>query len=126
MTLKTESVKNYGTITQNHDKEADKLRVYRQRWYIAVVFALFVLAQGNVANTWGPISSTAEKVFGWDDSTIPLLSVGSNLVFLITLLPMVKLLMKFGMRPSLIGSCFLMVLGTGLRCLHLQNVFVSR
>lgn len=125
MPFKTESTKNYGTI--NH-KENDyiKIHVYKRRWYIALVFALYILAQGNVGNTWGPISSTVEKVYDWDDSTIPLLSVGSNLMFLVTFLPMVKLLMKFGMRPVLLVCSSLMVLGTGLRCLHLQSVFNDR
>ena len=56
------------------EPETVEVRVYTRRWYILILY--FVLATNHfmVWNTFGPISSTAEDAFGWEDSMIALLS----------------------------------------------------
>lgn len=54
--------------------ETKRLKVFKRRWYILAVFCIFSFSQACVWNTFGPISSTSERVFGWDNGDIALLA----------------------------------------------------
>ena len=40
-------------------------QVYKRRWYIAILYALFAFSQNGMWNTWGPIDHTAIFLYGW-------------------------------------------------------------
>lgn len=60
--------------------------VYHRRWYILVVFSLIAGVQAAVWNTWGPITGSAEDVFGWSDGTIALLENWGPIAYIISFL----------------------------------------
>ncbi|KAK3589570.1 hypothetical protein CHS0354_043025 [Potamilus streckersoni] len=92
-------------------------KVYFKRWYILVVFSLGASIQGGVWNTWGPIASASEDAFGWTDSTIALLSNWGPIAYIITAFPLSWLIDVKGIRWATLCMSFLVVLGTGLRCI---------
>ena len=51
-----------------------EFRALKRRWYILLLYAMYTVAQVSVWNTFGPISDTARKVFGWEQDTIALLN----------------------------------------------------
>nr|KAG5705643.1 hypothetical protein BaRGS_026582 [Batillaria attramentaria] len=65
----------YGETTFDKlDFSTSGLRVYSRRWYILVVYSLYAFTQACVWNTFGPISSSSKRVFGWGNGMIALLS----------------------------------------------------
>ena len=72
-----------GTPSSESEASGEEYAVYTRRWYILILFSLMAGTQGAVWNTWGPISSTAEEVFGWGDSTIALLSNWGPISYLV-------------------------------------------
>ena len=47
---------------------------YKRRWYILLVYGLMAMTQCSVWNTFGPITEVSERVFGWNDGDISLLT----------------------------------------------------
>ena len=68
-----------GTVTES-------CKVYHRRWYILVVFSLIAGVQAAVWNTWGPITGSAEDVFGWSDGTIALLENWGPIAYIVSFL----------------------------------------
>ncbi|RUS90075.1 hypothetical protein EGW08_002188, partial [Elysia chlorotica] len=73
-------------------------QVYKRRWYILILFSLVCFTQGLMWNTFGPISTSSERVFGWGDPTIAWLSALGGLSFLITSFPVYWLMQVKGER----------------------------
>ena len=65
--------------------------MYGVRWYILVVFGLLACHQCVVWNTWGPIESGAQFAFTWPDSTVPMFANWGTIMFLLSVLPLSKL-----------------------------------
>ncbi|KAM7447983.1 Solute carrier 49 member 4 [Porites harrisoni] len=91
--------------------------VYHRRWYILVVFSLIAGVQAAVWNTWGPITGSAEDVFGWSDGTIALLENWGPIAYIISFLVFSWLMDIKGLRVSVLVTIALMFVGTGLRCI---------
>lgn len=67
-----------------HETIDNTCRVYHRRWYILVVFSLIAGLQGCVWNTWGPITGSAEAVYGWTDGTIALLENWGPITYILS------------------------------------------
>lgn len=70
------------------EKEAvtNSCSVYKRRWYILIVFSLIAGVQAAAWNTWGPITGSAEVVFGWTDGTIALLENWGPIAYIVSFL----------------------------------------
>ncbi len=64
-----------------------KIRTYRSRWYILILFSLLALMQGGLCNVWTVISESANAVFQWSDKEISLMQGWLNIMYLITMVP---------------------------------------
>lgn len=62
-------------------------RAYKRRWYVLTVFSMACFLQAAVWNTWGPITQSAEVVFGWGDSQIGMLANWGNIAYIFTVFP---------------------------------------
>lgn len=73
---------------RSHDhticEQSDNVKVYKVRWYILILYSVLGWTQGGTWNTFGPISSTCENAFGWDDSTIALLNNWGPITYLVS------------------------------------------
>jgi len=76
------------------------------------------MEQCAIWNTFGPIAQSAEKVFGWTDSTIALFTLWGCLDYAIWFLPSALLLSR-SLRYSVVAASFCMLAGACLRCLPL-------
>ncbi len=72
-------------------------------------------------NSFGPISTSLLAVFcpEWSDSTMALLGNWGNIMYLIPAIPVLWFFEVKGLRPSMILTAGLMLIGTVLRCLPL-------
>lgn len=68
------------------DAVTESCTVYHRRWYILAVFSLIAGVQAAVWNTWGPITGSAEDVFGWTDGTIALLENWGPIAYILSFL----------------------------------------
>lgn len=71
---------------RDDDVVTESCAVYHRRWYILVVFSLIAGVQAAVWNTWGPITGSAEDVFGWSDGTIALLENWGPIAYIVSFL----------------------------------------
>ncbi|KAL4228912.1 Solute carrier 49 member 4 [Mactra antiquata] len=108
-----------GDNTQNGAETQTK--VYSRRWYVLCVFCLGCFSQACIWNTWGPITESAEVVFGWKDSTIGMLANYGNIAFLITVFPMCYFVDVKGLRISMIICSFLVMVATCIRCITMES-----
>jgi len=69
-----------------HDTIDHTCRVYHRRWYILIIFSLIAGLQGCVWNTWGPITGSAEAVYGWSNGTIALLENWGPITYILSFL----------------------------------------
>ncbi|KAJ0005980.1 hypothetical protein NQD34_015874 [Periophthalmus magnuspinnatus] len=95
-------------------------RVYRRRWLVLALFSLLGLMQGMVWNFWGPIQNSAVHAYGFTKSDIAGLVLWGPVGYVPWLL-FVWLMDKKGLRPSLLLSAFLMLLGSVLRSVPLME-----
>lgn len=63
---------------------AEHIVVYRRRFYILLLFALNGFTQGCVWNTWGPLADSAQCAFGWETSTIALMSNWGPIAYIVS------------------------------------------
>lgn len=68
------------------DTVTESCGVYHRRWYILAVFSLIAGLQAAAWNTWGPITGSAENVFGWTDGTIALLENWGSIAYIVSFL----------------------------------------
>lgn len=75
-------------------------RTYKRRWYVLTVFSMACFLQAAVWNTWGPITQSAEVVFGWGDSQIGMLANWGNIAYIFTVFPACYFMDTKGMQNS--------------------------
>ncbi|KAF7477139.1 Hypothetical predicted protein [Marmota monax] len=100
-------------------------RVYGRRWLVLLLFSLLAFAQGLVWNTWGPIQNSARQAYGFSSWDIALLVLWGPIGFL-PCFAFMWLLDKRGLRVTVLLTSFLMVLGTGLRCIPISDLMLKR
>eukprot|EP00045_Choanoeca_perplexa_P017090 m.241508 g.241508 ORF g.241508 m.241508 type:complete len:454 (-) comp17446_c0_seq9:5225-6586(-) len=90
------------------------------RWYMLVVSCLIAFQQGCIWNTWSPISTSSEAVFGWSDGTIALLGNWACMCYILFFVPMAWVLAQ-GVRPSGLVGAGLCFIAAGVRCITTSN-----
>ncbi|XP_043852456.1 solute carrier family 49 member 4 [Dromiciops gliroides] len=100
-------------------------RVYGRRWLVLLLFSLMAFLQGLVWNTWGPIQNSARRAYGFSSWDIALLVLWGPIGFL-PCFAFMWLLDKRGLRVTVLLTSFLMVLGTGLRCIPVSSDLVIK
>eukprot|EP00730_Choanoeca_flexa_P001901 TRINITY_DN10831_c0_g1_i9.p1 TRINITY_DN10831_c0_g1~~TRINITY_DN10831_c0_g1_i9.p1 ORF type:complete len:373 (+),score=42.13 TRINITY_DN10831_c0_g1_i9:61-1179(+) len=90
------------------------------RWYMLVISCLIAFEQGCIWNTWSPITTSSEKVFGWSDGTIALLGNWACMCYLLFFVPMAWVLAQ-GVRPSGLTGASLCFLAAGVRSITVHN-----
>eukprot|EP01029_Cantina_marsupialis_P019248 TRINITY_DN44734_c0_g1_i2.p1 TRINITY_DN44734_c0_g1~~TRINITY_DN44734_c0_g1_i2.p1 ORF type:complete len:317 (+),score=64.60 TRINITY_DN44734_c0_g1_i2:49-999(+) len=93
-------------------------KVYGWRFINLALFCCLAMEQGAVWNTWGPISASAESVFGWNDGDIALLANWGCMVYPIACLAVSFLLDAKGIRKPFISGCAIIVVASGLRVIY--------
>ncbi|KAM8933780.1 solute carrier family 49 member 4 [Pelodytes ibericus] len=100
-------------------------RVYGRRWLVLLLFSLVAFMQGLVWNSWGPIQNSAKAAYGFSSLDIALLVLWGPIGFLPCFFFM--WLMDYrGLRVTVLITSFLVVLGTGLRCIPVADLSVRR
>jgi fucose permease len=94
-----------------------------QRAWLGYLIRFFLLSQGLIWNTFGPISSTCVLVYGWTTSDFALLANWGCLAFFVTLFPFNYVLEKRGIRCALLLALAMTSMGTALRLLPFRRVF---
>ncbi len=90
--------------------------IYKRRWYILLVFAVFNVVQGEASNTWVPIEDSAQFLFGWSDHTVALVANLAQIGYAAALPLGAWLLDARGLRAAVAAAALLVAVGTGLRC----------
>ena len=75
----------YGSLGPIYQED---FKVYKQRWYILLMFSVCSAVNAVKWNTWSPIQGTSQVVFGWSDTTITLLVAWGPIVYVLVFLPM--------------------------------------
>ena len=91
-----QSKRHYEIVTES-------CSVYKRRWYILTIFSLIAGVQAAAWNTWGPITGSAEDVFGWSDGTIALLENWGPIAYIVSFLFFSWLMDVKGMLGYLCG-----------------------
>ncbi|XP_046357517.2 solute carrier family 49 member 4 homolog [Haliotis rufescens] len=94
-----------------------KVKLYKRRWYILVIFSLFAATENFVWNTFGPISAASEDAFGWDDGTISTLTNWGPISFMVAAVFFSWVIDVKGIRPAVVTSMMLITAGCGIRCI---------
>ncbi|XP_046553153.1 solute carrier family 49 member 4 homolog [Haliotis rubra] len=94
-----------------------KVKLYKRRWYILVVFGLFAATQNIMWNTFAPISAASEDAFGWDDGTITTLTNWGPISFMVAAVFFSWVIDVKGIRPAVVSSMMLVTVGCGIRCI---------
>ncbi|XP_067687770.1 solute carrier family 49 member 4 homolog [Haliotis asinina] len=109
------------TAPNQQDISKKHIRLYKRRWYIVVLFSLLASVQMLVWNTWGPISHTAEAVFGWDDADISLLANWGPITFMITMPIFAWMMDTKGLRMCMVITVLSLGLACGIRLIPAQQ-----
>ena len=96
-------------------------KVYKRRWWVMIVFNFCSILQTMVWNTWGPVAESSELVFGWDDSTIALLTNIDNITYIMFAIPFTMFMDTKGLRMSMIICAVLLFGGTVIRCITFER-----
>eukprot|EP00095_Tigriopus_kingsejongensis_P004501 maker-scaffold427_size174323-snap-gene-0.36 protein:Tk04501 transcript:maker-scaffold427_size174323-snap-gene-0.36-mRNA-1 annotation:"hypothetical protein DAPPUDRAFT_102163" len=99
-----------------------EVQVYKKRWYILLIFSFLGIFQGMVWNTFGPISASVLALFcpDWTNATLALYGNWGNIMYIIPVIPVMWFFTTQGLRPSMVLTGALMMLGTLLRALPLK------
>ncbi|XP_059823661.1 solute carrier family 49 member 4 isoform X1 [Hypanus sabinus] len=100
-------------------------RVFGRRWLVLGVFSLLGFVQGLVWNSWGPIQNSARRALGFSTRDISLLVLWGPIGFLPCIL-FTWLMDKRGLRLTVVLTALLMMLGTLLRCIPMNNQLIKR
>ncbi|XP_061174522.1 solute carrier family 49 member 4 homolog [Saccostrea echinata] len=103
----------------------EKYKTYKRRWYVLLVFSVASFLQAAVWNTWGPITQSAEVVFGWKDSQIGMFPNLGNIAYIITVFPACYFMDTKGLRISILACTVLLLIGTGLRCITYEPKYAT-
>ncbi|XP_046357525.2 solute carrier family 49 member 4 homolog [Haliotis rufescens] len=109
------------TVPNEQGISNEKERLYKSRWYIVVLFALLAAVQMSVWNTWGPISHTAEAVFGWNDADISLLANWGPITFMLGMPVFAWMMDAKGLRVCMVITVLCLGLGCGIRLIPTQQ-----
>ncbi len=74
-----------------------------------------------VFNTFGPIAFAVQSAYGWSDSTLALLANWGSIAFVVSLAPVLWFLQARGLRAALIVNTLLVLIGTGVRTLTIDD-----
>lgn len=88
---------------QQYEIVTESCAVYKRRWYILTIFSLIAGVQAAAWNTWGPITGSAEDVFGWSVGTIALLENWGPIAYIVSFLFFSWLMDVKGMPGYLCG-----------------------
>ncbi|XP_034303356.2 solute carrier family 49 member 4 homolog isoform X2 [Magallana gigas] len=117
------SIVQHDDCTKSTDEGApllprkEKYKTYRRRWFVLGVFSMACFLQAAIWNTWGPITQSAEVVFGWEDSQIGMLANWGNIAYIFTVFPACYFMDTKGLRISFMACTAMMLIGTGVRCI---------
>ncbi|KAM4698521.1 solute carrier family 49 member 4 [Rhinophrynus dorsalis] len=100
-------------------------RVFGRRWLVLLLFSLLSFMQGLVWNSWGPIQNSARAAYNFSSLDIALLVLWGPIGFLPCFLFM-WLMDNKGLRVTVLLTAFLMVLGAGLRCVPVPDLWTRR
>ncbi|XP_061174557.1 solute carrier family 49 member 4 homolog [Saccostrea echinata] len=106
-------------------QKTEKFQTYERRWYVLAVFSMACFLQAAVWNTWGPITQSAEVVFGWEDSQIGMLANWGNIAYIFTVFPACYFMDTRGLRISFLACTVLMLIGTGVRCITYEPKYAT-
>ena len=61
MKSRRKSDEDVATLVPEDDDDADvgRVKVFKRRWYILLVFSLLAMFQCTVWNTWGPVAEVS-------------------------------------------------------------------
>ncbi|XP_052078010.1 solute carrier family 49 member 4-like [Mytilus californianus] len=114
-----------GHITISDQKTNVKLKVYKRRWYVLLLFSLFAFTQGGLWNTWGPIADSSEDAFSLKDADIALLANWGPISYIVGAFASAWMVDNKGLRFSCLLCSFLIVIGTGIRCITREIEYVK-
>ncbi|XP_046357515.2 solute carrier family 49 member 4 homolog isoform X1 [Haliotis rufescens] len=106
-------------------KDDVKVKLYKRRWYMLVIFSLMSGTQSFVWNTWAPISNSSEVAFGWNDAVISLMANWGPITFFIGMPLFAWMLDMKGLRISSLLSMFMIAAGCGIRCITTSPPWVT-
>ncbi|XP_025084663.1 disrupted in renal carcinoma protein 2-like [Pomacea canaliculata] len=112
---------DYNKDGDHHQQQHQQQQVYRRRWYVLAVYCLFALNQECVWNTFGPISHSSERVFGWSNGDVFLLTNWGPITYIISGVFFSWMIDVKGLRWSSLSSAFLVTVGTALRCITMET-----
>jgi len=118
---------DYGGIGNSCDLNAPSqpvFKTYKRRWYILFMFSMLNGMQGYLNNIWPVISQSAEKAFGWRDSTITMLMNWLYITYLVAMFPCAYLINK-RLRCAVLLCALLIVAGAICRCITDQDPDVT-
>ncbi|CAG2196757.1 DIRC2 [Mytilus edulis] len=114
-----------GHITISDQKTNVKLKVYKRRWYVLLLFSLFAFTQGGLWNTWGPIADSSEDAFSLKDADIALFANWGPISYIVGAIAAAWMVDNKGLRFSCLLCSFLIVIGTGIRCITSEIKYVK-
>ncbi|XP_052806509.1 solute carrier family 49 member 4 homolog [Mya arenaria] len=103
----------------------DATSVYKRRWYIVLVFSIGTFIQACAWNSWGPITASAEAVFGWHDSQIGMLANDANIGYMVTVLLFCYFMDVKGLRISTLICAVLLFVGAAIRCITMEPTVMT-
>ena len=110
-------VENGDTYNNTTDSKDHTFTRYKRRWYILVLFTLIPATQNIIWSTWGPLTSSAELAFGWQNGDIAFLSNWGPITFIISAFFFSWMMDVKGLRLACVISGGLVCVGAGLRCI---------
>ncbi|XP_052806508.1 solute carrier family 49 member 4 homolog [Mya arenaria] len=115
-----------GTLIQSATTTSgDVTSVYKRRWYIVLVFSIGTFIQACAWNSWGPITASAEAVFGWHDSQIGMLANDANIGYMVTVLLFCYFMDVKGLRVSTLICAVLLFVGSAMRCITMEPTIMT-
>ncbi|XP_063417712.1 solute carrier family 49 member 4-like [Mytilus trossulus] len=114
-----------GHIIISDQKTNVKLKVYKRRWYVLLLFSLFAFTQGGLWNTWGPIADSSEDAFSLKDADIALFANWGPISYIVGAIAAAWMVDNKGLRFSCLLCSFLIVIGTGIRCITSDIKYVK-
>lgn len=114
---------NVQSLEDTSDSSIKVYRTYYRRFYILALFSVHSMMQATTWNTWGPVAHTAYVIFGWGDTTLSLLPAWGPILFILTFIPMVKILLRFGLRFAVVHCAFLIMVACIVRSIPGSTLF---
>ncbi|XP_074653272.1 solute carrier family 49 member 4 homolog [Tubulanus polymorphus] len=118
---------NHDSLVDDNDKEEKdanhtddtpiRIKAYKIRWYLIILFACFPFMNALVVATWGPISRSAHAAFGFTAADVALVS-NMGLIGYIPSFPVYAWIIKSrGIRAAMLMGASLLLIGGSMRML---------